>query len=349
MMDRYSQMGVSAALNAWADAGLARDPERECLGGGVSWGTALGGIQTFEDGYRTVYLQRPPGRLSPLSVVLGMNNACASHIAMQLGLAGVCHTYSVACASSSTALGEGFRRVRSGECEVVVAGGSDATLAYSVLRAWQAMRVLADGDETTAVRACRPFHRQRQGLVLGEGGGALILEDWDRATARGARIYAELAGYGANGDHSHLVRPQQQGQVRALRMALADAGMAAAEVDHINAHGTATREGDPIEIAAICEAFGAHAANIAVNATKAAHGHLMGATGALEAIATVLALHHQTVPPTAHLDDPDPACAGVRHVMGAPLTDTPLRAALSNSFAFGGSNAVLAFRRCEAH
>jgi 3-oxoacyl-[acyl-carrier-protein] synthase II len=227
---------------------------------------------------------------------------------------------------------------------VLVAGGSDATLSYGVLRAWQAMRVLANGDETTAHRACRPFHRQRQGLVLGEGGGALILEDWERATQRGARIYAELAGFGASCDHSHLVRPDREGQTRALTAALADAGMDTSEVGYVNAHGTATRDGDPIEISAIRAVFGQHAEALPVSATKSMHGHMLGATGVVEAITTVLALHRQAIPPTAHLDDIDPECAGVRHVTQA-LTDTPLEVALSNSFAFGGSNAVLAFRR----
>lgn len=344
-MDRYSQMGVTAALAAWRDAGLAVDAGAEQLDAGVSWGTSLGGTNTFEDGYRNLFLKQPPARVSPLGVVMGMNNACASHIAMQLGLAGACHTFSVACSSSTVALGEGFRRVRSGECSVQVVGGSDATLSYGVLKAWQAMRVLADGNAETAPRACRPFHRQRTGLVLGEGGGALILEDWDRAVARGARIYAEFAGFGATCDHDHLVRPQPRGQIRALRLALADAGMKEAEVGHINAHGTATREGDPIEISAIREVFGPRAAEIAVNASKSMHGHMLGATGVAESIATVLAVYRQAVPPTAHLDDLDPACAGVAHVAGAALRDFPLQAALCNSFAFGGSNAVLAFRR----
>jgi 3-oxoacyl-[acyl-carrier-protein] synthase II len=346
MMDRYSQMGAAAALAAWRDAGLTADAASDQVDAGVSWGTALGGTLTFEQGYRNVYLQRPPVRLSPLSVVLGMNNACASHIAMQLGLAGACHTFSVACSSSAVSLGEGFRRIRSGECSVLVAGGSDATLSYGVLRAWQAMRVLASGNEETAHRACRPFHRQRQGLVLGEGGGALILEDWDRATRRGARIYAELAGFGASCDHSHLVRPNREGQARALEAALGDAGMDIGEVGYVNAHGTATRDGDPIEISAIRAVFGQHAEALPVSATKSMHGHMLGATGVVEAIATVLALHRQAIPPTAYLDDIDPECAGVRHVTEA-IDGVPLEAALSTSFAFGGSNAVLAFRRCK--
>lgn len=345
IMDRYSQMGCAASLGAWRDAGLEISEER--LDGGVTWGTALGGTHTFEDGYRNLYLNSPPGRVSPLGVVMGMNNACASHTAMKLGLAGPCHTFSVACSSSTIAIGEGYRRIRSGECTVQLVGGSDASLSYGVLAAWKAMRVLAEGDETSAPHACRPFDVSRKGLVLGEGAGALVLEDWEMAQQRGARIYAEMVGYGTSCDHAHLVRPNQSGQVRALRMAQQESGLDLTAFGHINTHGTATREGDPIEIAAITEVFGAHASNIAVNATKSMHGHMLGATGAVETIATILALKHQMIPPTANLLNIDPTCQGVRHVAGEALYLPDLKAALCNSFAFGGSNAVLAFCRTE--
>lgn len=226
----------------------------------------------------------------------------------------------------------------------MVAGGSDATLAYAVVRAWEALKVLAPGDEANAPTACKPFHPARAGLVLGEGAAALILEDWDHAVARNARIYAEIAGYGANADHVHLVRPDQAGQMAAIHMALNEAGLLPTDIGYVNAHGTATREGDPIEIGALRAVFGPHAEQLAVSATKSAHGHLMGATGAVEALLTVLALHHDTIPPTAHLDEVDSGCAGVAHVRGSALRGSGVRAALSNSFAFGGSNAVLAFK-----
>jgi 3-oxoacyl-[acyl-carrier-protein] synthase II len=225
----------------------------------------------------------------------------------------------------------------------MVVGGSEAPLSYGVVRAWEAMRVLAGGDETTAARACRPFNSDRQGLVLGEGAGAMILEDWDCAIQRGARIYAEFAGYGSTSDHSHLVRPNADGQMRAMRMAIEDGGLSADEIDYVNAHGTATREGDPIEVTAIRGVFGSRAEQVAVSATKSMHGHTLGASGVIEAIVTVLSLASQKAPPTAHLENVDSACAGVRHITGEPLRGT-LRAALSNSFAFGGSNSVLAFR-----
>ena len=225
----------------------------------------------------------------------------------------------------------------------MLTGGSDVPQAYGVARAWEALRVMAPGDADSSPFACRPFGADRRGLVLGEGGAALVLEDWDHAVARGARIHGEMLGYGTSCDHSHLVRPEVEGQVRALKLTLADAGLTPADIDYINAHGTATAEGDPVEIGALKAVFGERAARLPVSATKSMHGHLLGAAGAIEAIATVLALREQVVPPTANLQDNlDPACTGVDHVTtGRRQT---LRAALSNSFAFGGSNAVLAFR-----
>lgn len=340
--DRYSQLGVAAGFAAWDDAGLPRE------GGGsdeagVSWATGVGGTLTFEKGYTDFYVHGKD-RAHPLSVVLAMNNAAASHLAITLGLGSACLTYSVACASSAVSIGEGMRRIQAGESDLILAGGSEAPLSFSVMRAWEAMRVVAQGNEQTAPRACRPFQKGRTGLVLGEGGAALVLEEWDHAVARGARIYCELAGYGQSCDHTHLVKPDAYGQTRAIRLALREAGLAPDEVDYVNAHGTATREGDPAEIDALRQVFGEHASQLMVSATKSMHGHLLGATGAIEALISVLAIHRGEVPPTAHLDEVAEDCLGVRHVMGEGLRDVPVRAALSNSFAFGGSNAVLAFK-----
>lgn len=344
MMDRFAQIGVAAAFAAWGDCGLPRMPDGESRDGwGVAWGTALGGTLAYEKGYRDLW-QKGRERLSPLTVVLGMNNAANAHISIQLGLGGVSMSHTVACASSAIAIGEAFRRVRSGEATVMVTGGSDVPQAYGVARAWEALRVLAPGDGETAPQACRPFAADRSGLVLGEGGAALVLEDWDHALARGARIHGEILGYGTTCDHSHLVRPEAAGQARALDATLADAGLTPADIDYVNAHGTATAEGDPVEVAALAAVFGGRATQLPVSATKSMHGHLLGAAGAIEAIATVLALRDQAIPPTINLaGNLDPACAGVDHVTSA-RSDRPLRAALSNSFAFGGSNAVLAFR-----
>ncbi len=345
MMDRFAQLGMAGAFAAWDHAGLARAADGESRDRwGVCWGTALGGTLAYEKGYRELWL-KSRDRLSPLTVVLGMNNAANAHISIQLGLGGVSMSHTVACASSAIAIGEAFRRVRSGEAPVMVTGGSDVPQAYGVARAWGAMRVMAPGDADTAPFACRPFAENRRGLVLGEGGAALVLEDWDHAVARSARIHGELVGYGTNCDHSHLVRPNVDGQIRALRATLDDAGLTAADIDYVSAHGTATAEGDTAEIAAIKTVFGGRAGHLPVSATKSMHGHLLGAAGAIEAIATVLALREQVIPPTANLgpDSLDPACSGVDHVYTGRL-GVPMRTALSNSFAFGGSNAVLAFR-----
>lgn len=344
MMDRFAQLGMAAAFAAWDDCGLPRTADGASRDNwGCAWGTALGGTLAYEKGYRELW-QKGRERLSPLSVLLGMNNAGNAHISIQLGLGGISMSHTVACASSAIAIGEAFRRVRTGEATIMVTGGSDVPQAYGVARAWEALRVMAPGDALSSPSACRPFAADRRGLVLGEGGAALVLEAWDHAVARGARIHAEIIGYGTSCDHTHLVRPEAAGQVRALAATLADAGLAAADIDYVNAHGTATAEGDPVEVAALQAVFGQHAGQLPVSATKSMHGHLLGAAGAIEAIATVLALREQVIPPTANLQgNLDPACAGVDHVLSA-RRGQPLRTALSNSFAFGGSNAVLAFR-----
>ncbi len=347
MMERFSQMAMASAFAAWRDAGLSVASDCEDLDArndwGCMWGTALGGTSAYERGYRDLW-QRGRERLSPLSVVLGMNNAANSHLSIQLGLGGLSMSHTVACASSTIAIGEAFRRIRRGEATVMLAGGSDVCQSYGVVKAWEAMRVLARGDEHTSPTACRPFSKERQGLVLGEGAAALVLEDWEHAMARGAYIHAEIAGYGCASDRNHLVRPNSQGQARAIWAALQEARLNTDEVGYVNAHGTATAEGDPIEIAGLKKVFAEHSARLAVSATKSMHGHLLGAAGAMEALVTLMALKKQALPPTAHLEGQlDVTCEGVDHVYSG-RDKVRLRAAISNSFAFGGTNAVLAMR-----
>ena len=339
-MDRVSQLSTVCAMQAWADAGLDGLPQQARESVPVHWGTGAGGMQTTERSYRDLFL-KGRSRISPLSVVLGMQNAAASQIALQLELGADCITYSVACSSSAVAIGEAFRRVRAGDAPLALAGGAEAALPFGMLKAWESLQVLAPAGDDPA-RSCRPFDAERRGLVLGEGAAALVLEDWDHAMQRGARIYAEIVGYGSSCDHSHLTTPSAKGQDRALKQALADADLSVEMVGYVNAHGTATREGDPVEIAALCEVLGEHAANVMISSTKSMHGHLLGAAGAIEALNTVLALHRQAVPATLNLNVLDPACAGMRHAGGQ--ASVPLQAALSNSFAFGGSNAVIALR-----
>lgn len=344
MMERFAQLGLAAALHAWSDAGFARQVDGDSRDDwGCIWGTGLGGVSAIERGYSDLWLKGRK-RLSPLSVVMGMNNAANAHISMQLGLGGISTTHSAACASSTIAIGEAFHRIRSGAADVMLGGGSDASHTYGTLRAWDAMRIIAKGDGDAARNACRPFSTERSGLVLGEGGAALVLEEWEHARRRGAPIYAEVAGYGASCDREHLVRPSVNGQVRALRGALVDAGLAPADVAYVNAHATGTPEGDPVEIAALKQVFAEHAPRLAVSATKSMHGHLLGASGAIEALVTVLSVNRQALPPTANLADHIAAdCLGVDHVVKG-RTGVSVPAALSNSFAFGGSNAVLVFR-----
>ena len=343
-MDRYSQLGMAAAIDAWSMAKLPTESGEPHDRWGVSWGTALGGTHAYEHGLKEMWLNCKE-RLPPMSVVLGMNNACASHIAIKFGLGASCFTYSIACASAATAIGEGLNKIRRNEADLMVVGGSDNPLIYGVFRAWEAMKVLAPGNSENAHLACRPFSTTRSGLVLGEGAAALILEDWDHATSRGAEIFCELAGYGVNCDHKNLVRPDKDGQVKAISMALIESGLATSDIGYINAHGTATIEGDPIEISAIKEVFGNHSAKLPVSATKSTHGHLMGASGAIEAAITVLAVSQNKLPPTGNLTDIDPKCMGVNHIIGSALVGSEPKGAMSNCFAFGGSNAVLVFKK----
>jgi 3-oxoacyl-[acyl-carrier-protein] synthase II len=263
---------------------------------------------------------------------------------MQFGLRGPAHTYSIACASASVAIGEAFRSIRDGYSEVVVAGGAEAMLNDGSVAAWQALGVIAEEHADGAKRSCRPFDSERTGLVLGEGAATLILESEARVAARGAKAVAEVVGFGASSDAHKLTEPSVEGQERAIRAALEDAGLSADRVGYINAHATGTPAGDPVEIEAVKRVFGAAAQSVAISSTKSMTGHLVGASGALECAITAMALQQRRIPPTAHLTVPDPACdldcvAGVGHA--AP----DLEVALSNSFAFGGSNATLALRR----
>jgi len=342
-MDRFTQIGVVAAFDAWENAGFDINDKSHKPDIGVSWGTALGGTRIYEQGLREIWLGKRE-RLPPLAVVMGMNNACSSHISIQLGLGNSSLSYTVACSSASAAIGEAYRRISQGEANVMVSGGSDTPLLYGVIRAWDAMRVLSPGDENTSSSSCRPFDKSRSGLVLGEGAAALILEDWEHAKARNIPIIAELAGYGTNCDHTNLVKPDSNGQIAAISLALDAAGLRADEVDYINAHGTATIEGDPIEIEAIRAVFGHHAKSLAISSTKSSHGHMMGASGAIEAVITVLSIKNSAAPPTANLNNVDPACKGVRHIKPGDNIKINIRSAVSNSFAFGGSNAVLVFK-----
>lgn len=332
-LDRFAQFSVVAAREALRDSGLALTPAlRE--NGAVVCGTAVGGQSAIEAGFEDLYVSGR-GRVHPLTIPKTMANAGASHISMDLGVTGPTYTVSTACSSANHAIGQAFRLVREAEAEMAVTGGSEAPFVIGILKAWEAMRVIAPDT-------CRPFSKDRKGMILGEGGAMMILEPLEAAKARGARIYCEICGLGMSSDAHHLTQPLVAGPSRAMRGALKDAGMAPEEIGYINAHGTGTPGNDPIESQAIRTVFGAHADKLAVSSTKSMHGHALGAAGALEAVATVLALHHGVLPPTANYNERDPEC-DLDYVPNQPR-QMKVEAALSNSFAFGGLNAVIAFR-----
>ncbi|HEX2649872.1 MAG TPA: beta-ketoacyl-[acyl-carrier-protein] synthase family protein [Burkholderiales bacterium] len=336
-LDRVSQFALYAAGEALAAAKLdPQNAERERIG--VYWGTGMGGAGTLEAAYQTVY-GKNDFRLRPLSVVMAMNNAAGSNVAVKWGLRGPFANFSTACSSSAMAIGEGMRAIQGGRADAVVAGGAEALLTPGMLAAWQALRTLAPADAADPSASCKPFDQKRAGLVLGEGAAALVLEEESKARARGAPILALLAGYGNTCDAAHMSKPDRDGQVRAMRQALAESGLPLEAIGYINAHGTATVVGDVVECEAIRAVFGEAAGKIPVSSTKSMHGHLLGGAGALEMIAALMPFQEGVVPPTAHLANPDPACA-VRHVTKAERGQIP-RAVMSNSFAFGGSNVVL--------
>lgn len=337
-LDRFSQFALVAAAQAVADAGL--DFAHENLDrAGAYLGTGLGGAYAMEQGYEELFL-RGGERVKPFTVLTSMCNAAAAQVSMAYGLTGPTQSYSTACSSSAVALGEAARAIRHGYADIMIAGGTEALLTRGVLSAWNALRTLAPADTLDVSASCRPFSKDRNGLVLGEGAAIFILEDWARAQARGASVYAELAGYGAASDAAHITKPDAAGQARTMTAALRDAGLQPEDIGYINAHGTATVAGDIVEAEAIRAVFGDRTSRLPVSSTKSMHGHLMGATAAVEFLAAVLALVHGAIPPTAHLRVPDPACE-LDHVTNTARRDVALQAIMSNSFAFGGSNAVL--------
>lgn len=332
-MDRYSLLAVLAAGQAIGQAGVQVDDGNSSRIGAVI-GTGIFGAETIEDNYRGLFLEGR-SRASVFSVPRIMPGAPAGQVSMAHGLRGPVFGVTSACASSNHAIAIAADQLRLGRADVMVAGGTDAPLVYGVLKGWEALRALA--RET-----CRPFSADRDGLVIGEGAGAAVLETYEHAMARGATILAELAGSGMSADATDIVAPTVEGPASAMRLCLADAGLRPEDVDYVNAHGTGTKANDEIETAAIRRVFGAHADQLSVSSTKSMHAHCMGASGALEMIACVMAIREGIVPPTANYREKDAAC---------DLDVTPnvarfreVRAAISNGFAFGGTNAVLAFK-----
>jgi nodulation protein E len=334
LLDRFAQFALIAAREAVAESGFVVTPE-VATRMAVITGTSTGG-QTSEDREFHSLYAKGATRIHPLTIPRTMANAGTSRIAREYGIGGPCYTVSTACASATHAIGQAFWMVRNGVVDAAIAGGAEAPFSLGFLKAWEAMRIVAPDT-------CRPFSSDRKGLILGEGAAMLVLEPMDAARARGARIWGEIAGFGMSSDAYHLTQPLADGAARAMRGALKDAGVEPGVVGYINAHGTGTLANDATEAQAIREVFGAHTDEVAVSSTKSMHGHALGAAGALEAAATLMAIDEGLIPPTANFTEADPACA--LDVVPNAARAASVEWALSNSFAFGGLNAVLVFRR----
>jgi 3-oxoacyl-[acyl-carrier-protein] synthase II len=342
-MDLFSRYAIVAAMQALADAGLdadALDPERI----GVLLGVGFGGMDTLELEFRHLFARGPKG-VHPLLVPKMISNIAAGHIAIRIKAYGPSYTVVSACASANDAIGESYRWIKDGATDIMLSGGTEAPVSALALAGFCVLQAVSTKYNDDPARASRPFDGGRDGFVLGEGAGILVLEELQHARRRGAPIYAELAGYGATCDANHLTAPHPRGRgaVAAMRTALQTGGLQPHEVDYINAHGTSTQLNDATETAAIKQVFGSHAGSLKVSSTKSMVGHLLGAAGAVEAVATALAIRDQFFPPTINYEQPDPEC-DLDYVpnVGRPGT---IDVALSNSFGFGGHNAVLAFRR----
>ena len=344
-MDPFIHYAMAAAHMAMEDAGLVIDA---ALGPkvGVYMGSGLGGLSTLER-YHQAYMEGGPRKISPFFITMLISNLAPGHIAMRYGAKGPNVAMSTACSASSHATGEGMHAIRSGVCDVVIAGGAEATITPLGLGGFCTMKALSTRNDDPGT-ASRPFDRDRDGFIMGEGSAILILEELEHARSRGAKIYAELVGYGASADAHHVTAPAPggEGAVRAMTAALADAGVPASAIDYINAHGTSTPYNDLFETMAIKTVFGDRAKSIAVSSTKSMTGHLLGASGAIEGMFCSLALKEGVIPPTMNYTTPDPEC-DLDYVPNAPRRQA-IRYAMSNSFGFGGTNSVLLFGRFEA-
>jgi 3-oxoacyl-[acyl-carrier-protein] synthase II len=343
-MDRFIHYAIGAAAMAMDDSGLKIDPEfAESVG--VIIGVGMCGLDTLES-TKEAMLAGGPRKISPFFIPKVISNLAPGHIAIRYGAKGINWTPTSACASGTQALGEAFHLIRRGLQDAVIAGGAEAAITPLGVGGFAAMKALSTRNDEPE-RASRPFDKDRDGFVIGEGSGVLILEERERALRRGAKIYAEVIGYGTNGDAHHMTAPSPDGEgaARCMRLALKDAAIAPDEIDYINAHGTSTEYNDANESTAIRTVFGEHAARIAVSSTKSMTGHLLGAAGAVEGIYSTLSLHHRIIPPTINYETPDPACDLDYVPNQARKAD--IKVALSNSFGFGGTNACIIFRRSE--
>lgn len=334
LYDRFTQFTLTAAKEAIEQSGLEFHGELSAKAG-VVLGNSGGGMQTLDENYRSVY-EDGKNRVHPFVVPKLMNNAAAGHVSMQFNLKGPSFTVSTACASSNHAMAQAFQMVRSGMSPVMITGGSESMLCFGGVKAWEGLRVMSKD-------ACRPFSANRNGMVQGEGAGVFVFEEYDHAKERGAEILCEVIGFAMSSDAADIVMPSKQGAARAISGALQDARVNASEVGYINAHGTGTAANDKTECAAVADVFGPHADSLMISSTKSMHGHLIGGTGAVELLACIMALRDGVIAPTIGYEEPDPECN--LDVVPNEAREASVEVALSNAFAFGGLNAVLALRK----
>ncbi|MEW9807301.1 beta-ketoacyl synthase [Mesorhizobium sp. ZMM04-5] len=332
-MDRFSLFAVIAAREALAQSGIVVD-ENNTLRVGAVVGVGVFGAETTDENYRKLLVENKP-RAEIFTVPKTMPSAAAGQVSMNLGLRGPTFGVTSACSSSNHAFASAMDQLLLGRADMMLAGGTEAPLSWGVLKGWEALRIVSPDT-------CRPFSADRQGVVMGEGAGMAVLETYEHAKARGATILAELAGVGMSADASDIVAPTIEGPAAAMRACLADSGLNPEDVDYVNAHGTGTKANDQIETVAIKQVFGAHAAKLSVSSTKSMHAHCLGASGAIEMIACIMAIREGLVPPTANYREPDPDCD--LDVTPNVARERKVRAAISNGFAFGGTNAVVAFK-----
>ena len=341
-MDRFIQMGMVAGIEAIEDAGLevtADNAEKI----GVYVGAGIGGVESIEN-TTLVFNEKGPRRVSPFYIPMAIINMISGNLSIRYGMKGPNLSMVTACSTGTHAIGEAGRLIEYGDADIMIAGGAEASITQTAIAGFGAARALSKRGEVPSESSC-PWDTRRDGFVMGEGAGVVVLEEFEHARARGAKIYAELAGFGLSGDAYHMTSPQPDGEgaARCMLNAMAHAGLGPSDVDYLNAHGTSTPQGDIAETRAVKLAFGPEAARLKISSIKSMIGHLLGAAGGVEAVATVMSLHKQQIPPTINLENPDPEC----DLDYVPLTgqDHPIRAALSNSFGFGGTNGTLAFKR----
>ena len=343
-MDRFTVYAMAAGVQAWQDAGIKEgdvDPDKA----GIVLGNGIGGIEVLGDAFKKM-AERGPKAIHPLLAPMMIINEAPGNLAIKLNLQGPCHAVVTACASGTDAIGEALRWIKEGKADLMLSGGTEAALTPLGLASFTVLQAVSTHYNDQPEKASRPFDKGRDGFIMAEGAGVLVLEELEHAKRRGAHIYAEVAGYGATCDATHLTAPHPEGDgaIRAMRRAIRDAGLEPEDIDYINAHGTSTPINDPVECKAVKVVFGEHTGKLKMSSTKSMVGHLLGAAGGVEAIVTVLALQDQIFPPTRNLEEPDEECAGMDLVPGKAVPGQ-IRAAISNSFGFGGRNGVVVLKR----